>query len=91
MKLRHLATTSKNGGCPELYATDADTYLVQGTRVSDSELLGLAGVDGRQVIAVEIPRHLFALAALTAADGAVLDIRRGTFLVAAGKQRLLRG
>lgn len=32
MKLTHLGTTSKNGGCPEIYETDRGTYVVQGTR-----------------------------------------------------------
>lgn len=34
MRLTHLGTTSGGGGCPELYETDRDTYVVQGTRTS---------------------------------------------------------
>ncbi|WP_435583445.1 hypothetical protein [Amycolatopsis thermoflava] len=83
MQLTHLATTSKNGGCPELYASDRDTYVVQGTRVTDPGLLGRWSTPLMQHEAVvEIPRHLFALAALAAADSAVVvDSGRGTYLV----------
>lgn len=84
MKLAHLGTTSKNGGCPELYASDRGTFVVQGTTVTDPDLLALVGrplsVAER---VVEIPQALFAVAAFTvgAAAGGVVDTGRGTYLV----------
>lgn len=39
MKLTHLGTTSGAGGCPELYLTDRDTYVVQGSNITDPEAL----------------------------------------------------
>lgn len=57
MKLSHLGTTSKNGGCPELYATDRGTYVVQGSRVTDPEALATLRARGLpdHETAVEIP------------------------------------
>lgn len=36
MKITFLGTTTRDGGSPTLYATDRDTYLVQGWRVRDT-------------------------------------------------------
>ena len=60
MKLTHLGSTSKNGGCPELYATDHGTYVVQGTRVTDPEALAALRARGLpdHETAVEIPTAL---------------------------------
>ncbi|HVK24741.1 MAG TPA: hypothetical protein VM677_25560 [Actinokineospora sp.] len=57
VKLSHLGTTSKNGGCPELYATDRGTYVVQGSRVTDPEALATLRARGLpdHETAVEIP------------------------------------
>lgn len=84
MQLTHLATTSKNGGCPELYASDRDSYVVQGTRVNDPRLLARFGTEPLPAgwTAVEIPQHLFALVSLVVGDtAAVVDSGRGTYLV----------
>jgi hypothetical protein len=58
MKLTFIGTTSDNGGCPTLYATDRGTFVVQGLRVTDPEALtGLRDVlDGETF--VEVPREL---------------------------------
>jgi hypothetical protein len=60
MKLRHVGSTSKNGGCPELYATDRGTYVVQGTKVTDPEALATLRARGLpdNETAVEIPAGL---------------------------------
>jgi hypothetical protein len=50
VKLTLLGTSSKDGECPTLYATDRDTYVVQGWKVTDPET------------AVEIPRELLGFA-----------------------------
>lgn len=58
MQLRLLGTTSGGGNCPALYATDRDTYVVQGKIVTDPEAIA----DLQHVLAdetiVEIPRNL---------------------------------
>jgi hypothetical protein len=60
VKLTHLGTTSKNGGCPEIYETDRGTYVVQGTRVTDPEALATLRERGLpdHETAVEIPKAL---------------------------------
>ncbi|MCI0685788.1 MAG: hypothetical protein L0Y54_00920 [Sporichthyaceae bacterium] len=58
MRLRFLGTESKNGNCPTVYATDRDTYVVQGWTVTDPDALA----DLRDVLPgetfVEIPKAL---------------------------------
>jgi hypothetical protein len=62
MKLRFLGSTSQDGECPTLYATDRGTYVVQGRELNDPEALaGLRDVlDGEAF--VEIPRSLLRFA-----------------------------
>lgn len=64
MKLTHLGTASKNGGCPELYETDRGTYVVQGTKVTDPEALAALRKRGLPAheTAVEIPKALLSFA-----------------------------
>lgn len=58
MKLRFLGKNSTVGDCPTLYATDRDTYLVQGWRIFANDLLMQLDVpDGHT--AVEVPAELF--------------------------------
>lgn len=63
MRLRFLGTDSQVGQCPTLYATDRDTYVVQGWEVTDPEALD----DLRDVLEgetfVEIPKELLRFAA----------------------------
>ena len=58
MKLTFLGSTSQEGQCPTLYATDRDTFVVQGWTVTDPEALG----DLRDVLPgetfVEVPKAL---------------------------------
>ncbi len=62
MRLRFLGTTSDDGQCPTLYATDRGTYVVQGDIVADPEALA----DLRHVLPeetfVEIPKELLRFA-----------------------------
>jgi hypothetical protein len=62
MRLRFLGTGSETGECPTLYATDRDTYVVQGWAVTDPEALA----DLRDVLPgetfVEIPKELLRFA-----------------------------
>jgi hypothetical protein len=62
MKLRFLGTTSKDGDCPTLYATDRGTIVVQGYQVTDPEALEqLRDVLPGETF-VEIPRELLKFA-----------------------------
>ncbi|WP_447037046.1 hypothetical protein [Streptomyces sp. DSM 118878] len=58
MKLRFLGTNSKEGDCPTLYATDRDTYLVQGWRIYANDLLMQLTLREGET-AVEVPTELF--------------------------------
>ncbi|MER5603006.1 hypothetical protein [Streptomyces sp. NPDC002265] len=58
MKLRFLGTNSTGGDCPTLYATDRDSYIVQGWRIFANDLLMQLDV-GEGESAVEVPTELF--------------------------------
>lgn len=60
MQLRFLGkdATSVAGDSPTLYATDRDTYIVQGWIVTDPDLRAKASLDDGQDV-VEIPFNLF--------------------------------
>lgn len=63
MKLRLLGDSSGTNGCPALYATDRDTYVVQGKLVTDEEAIASL-VDVREdEFYVEIPKDLLRFAA----------------------------
>ncbi|WP_405391184.1 hypothetical protein OG596_27020 [Streptomyces sp. NBC_01102] len=73
MKLRFLGKNSNVGDCPTLYATDRDTYLVQGWRIFANDLL--MQLDLREgESAVEVPTELFEH--LTKDDHPAGEIRR---------------
>ncbi|MEJ2579989.1 MAG: hypothetical protein P8Z68_13015 [Kineosporiaceae bacterium] len=62
MRLRLLGTSSGHTGCPALYATDRDTYVVQGKVLTDPEAISNI-VDLRDdEFYVEIPRRLLRFA-----------------------------
>jgi hypothetical protein len=63
MKLRLLGTSSGKNGCPALYATDRDTYVVQGKLIADEEAIASL-VDVREdEFYVEVPKDLLRFAA----------------------------
>ena len=64
MQLTFLGTTSNSGSCPNLYATDRGTYVVQGSRVTDPEALATLRERGLpdHETAVEIPAALLKVA-----------------------------
>jgi hypothetical protein len=57
MRLRFLGGDSGQDGSPRLYATDRDTYVVQGYKVEDTEALSQLTVPDHEGC-VEIPRSL---------------------------------
>ncbi|MFD7939013.1 hypothetical protein ACFV4T_31575 [Streptomyces sp. NPDC059755] len=58
MKLRLLGTNSTGGDCPTLYATDRESYIVQGWQLFANELLMQLDI-GEGETAVEVPTELF--------------------------------
>lgn len=60
MELTWLGSTSDGGSCPNVYATDRGTYVVQGERVTDPEALAALHARGlpEHETVVEIPREL---------------------------------
>ncbi|KQC37076.1 hypothetical protein [Frankia sp. ACN1ag] len=62
MRLTLLGTDSQAGQCPTLYATDRDTYVIQGWTVTDPEALA----DLKDVLEgetfVEVPKALLRFA-----------------------------
>jgi hypothetical protein len=85
MHLTFLGTTSNNGNCPTLYATDRGTLVVQGYRITDPQALGQLRDLHPGEDAVEIPRALLRFAPLdalprtggTAVPAVVAAARRG--------------
>jgi hypothetical protein len=64
MELTFLGTTSNSGSCPNLYATDRGTYVVQGTLVTAPKALATLRARGLpdHETAVEIPAELLKFA-----------------------------
>ncbi|MGW5050124.1 hypothetical protein [Actinokineospora sp. NPDC004072] len=64
MKLTFLGSTSSQGQCPNLYATDRGTYVVQGYRITDPEALATLRERGlpETETAVEVPAALLGFA-----------------------------
>ncbi|MGW2864248.1 hypothetical protein [Streptomyces sp. NPDC001205] len=58
MKLRFLGKNSTPGDSPTLYATDRDSYVVQGWKIFANDLLMQLNVPAGHV-AVEVPIELF--------------------------------
>lgn len=60
MRLTFLGTTSNQGSCPNLYATDRGTFVVQGWKVTDAEAVAALRERGlpEHETAVEIPTGL---------------------------------
>ncbi|MFD3994203.1 hypothetical protein [Streptomyces sp. NPDC058583] len=58
MKLRFLGKNSNIGDCPTLYATDRDTYLVQGWKIYANDVLMQLDIPEGDT-AVEVPTELF--------------------------------
>ncbi|MDQ1041811.1 hypothetical protein [Streptomyces sp. V4I2] len=58
MKLRFLGSNSTGGDCPTLYATDRDSYIVQGWQLFANELLMQLDIPEGES-AVEVPTELF--------------------------------
>ena len=73
MKLKFLGKDSTPDDSPTLYATDQDSYVVQGWIIADATILaGLVVPDDETV--VEVPAALLDHLAQDSLDGAVINI-----------------
>lgn len=57
MKLQFLGKESTPGDSPTLYATDRDTYVIQGWKVTDSEALSQMRIPENETC-IEVPKGL---------------------------------
>jgi hypothetical protein len=70
MRLTFLGKETQGGGSPTLFATDRQTYVVQGWKVADSET------------SIEIPQRLLDhLETDTALDAALHDTGQGSYIL----------
>jgi len=68
VKLTFLGKSSDHGDSPTLYATDRDSYIVQGYVVTDDEILAKLNVPEGATV-VEVYARLFAFLAEDGVDG----------------------
>lgn len=73
MKIKFLGKNSTPTNSPTLYATDQDSYVIQGWIVADPALLAGLTVPNDETI-VEVPAALLDHLALDGLDGAVTNI-----------------
>lgn len=87
MRLTFLGKETTGGQSPTLYATDRDSYVVQGWRVSDADILARSETDQETV--VEVPAKLMTHLAKNGLNGQVKRIappivhvtQRGTYII----------
>lgn len=70
MEIRFLGKETEHGDSPTLYATDQGTYLIQGWKIIDSEILVKLNVPENEAV-VEIYAHLMAHLAKDGLSGVV--------------------
>lgn len=73
VKLRFLGKNSTPTNSPTLYATDQDSYMVQGWIVTDAAILARLNVPDDETI-VEVPAALLDHLALDGLDGEVTNV-----------------
>lgn len=61
MRLTYLGTESGDNGCPTLYATDHNTFVIQGWKLLDGEALSQMDIPSHET-AIEIPAALLRFA-----------------------------
>jgi hypothetical protein len=92
MKIRFLGKESEHGDSPTLYATDRATYLVQGWKVTDPEILAEINMPGDETV-VEVYARLMNHLAKDRASGVlrcwippIVHVRENGNLVIQGKR-----
>jgi hypothetical protein len=90
VKLRFLGKDSTPTNSPTLYATDQDSYVVQGWIVTDrATVAGLAVGDGETL--VEVPAALLEYLALDGLDGQVVNMVPPIVAVTPGGHYIIQG
>jgi hypothetical protein len=90
VKLRFLDKDSTPTNSPTLYATDQDSYVVQGWIVTDrATVAGLAVGDGETL--VEVPAALLEYLALDGLDGQVVNMVPPLVAVTPGGHYIIQG
>jgi hypothetical protein len=72
VRLRFLGKDSTPGDSPTLYASDKDSYIVQGWIVTDPDVLARLDVGDSETV-VEVPARLLSFLALDGMDGDVTN------------------
>jgi len=72
MEIRFLGKESEHGDSPTLYATDHGTYLIQGWKVTDPEILAKLELSAAETV-VEIYAHLMTHLAKDGLSGVVVS------------------
>ncbi len=73
MKLRFLGKDSTPGDSPTLYATDQDSYLIQGWIVTDAAILARLSIPDDETV-VEVPAALLKHLTRDGVDGEVVTV-----------------
>ena len=73
MRLRFLGKESTPTNSPTLYASDGDTYVVQGWIVTDQAVLAGLAVGDHETV-VEVPPGLLSFLAVDGLDGGVTQV-----------------
>ena len=89
MRLRFLGINTGKDGCPTLYASDRDTYVIQGWRVSDPAKRGQFDLSPEQTC-VEVPRPLMAFLELDSPSATVGE-EAPPFVLTADGTYLIKG
>jgi hypothetical protein len=90
MKLRFLGKESKPNDSPTLYATDRDSYIVQGYVVTDPAVLALFDVADDETL-VEVPTLLMAHLSKDGLSGEILRPAPPIVHVTADGKYIVRG
>ncbi len=90
MRLRFLGKESTPTNSPTLYASDADTYVVQGWIVTDPAVLAAFEVKDHETV-VEVPPGLLSFLALDGLDGDVAQLVPPIVHVLENRNYIIRG
>lgn len=90
MKLRFLGKDSTPTNSPTLYATDQDSYLLQGWIVTDAAILARLTVPADETL-VEVPAALLDHLALDGLDGEVINVVPPIVGVTPGGNYIIQG
>jgi hypothetical protein len=90
MKLRFLGKDSTPTNSPTLYATDQNSYVIQGWIVTDAVTLAPLNVPDDESI-VEVPAALLDHLALDGVDGAVTNLMPPIVDVTTGGNYIIQG